>query len=74
MSAEKQRVPWYLWPFWAIWMLVTTILEMTGRFVAMVLGLLLIVAGILISLTVVGAVIGIPLAIIGFLLMVRGIF
>jgi hypothetical protein len=30
--------------------------------------------GILVSLTVVGAIVGIPLAIIGFLLVLRGLF
>ena len=34
-----KNISWLLWPFIAIWRLVTTILEMVGRFVAMVLGL-----------------------------------
>ncbi len=73
-TAEKQKVPWYLWPFWAIWMLVATIVEMVGRFIAIAIGLVFMLAGVLVSLTIVGAVVGIPLAIIGFLLVVRGIF
>lgn len=73
-TKEKHHVPWYLWPFWAIWKLLATIVELTGRFLAMVLGIVLIVAGVLVSLTVVGAIVGIPLAIIGFLLFLRGIF
>jgi hypothetical protein len=73
-TAQKRHVPWYLWPFWAVWMLVTTILEMTGRFVAIVLGLVLMLVGVLVSLTIIGAIVGIPLAIIGFLLVIRGIF
>jgi hypothetical protein len=68
------RIPWYLWPFAAIWKLLAIIVEMTGRFLAMVIGILLILAGILVSLTIVGAIIGVPLAIIGFLLVFRGIF
>ncbi len=73
-TAQKQSIPWYLWPFWAVWMLVTTILEMTGRFVAIVLGLVFMLVGVLVSLTVIGAIVGIPLAIIGLLLVLRGIF
>lgn len=73
-TAEKRRVPWYLWPFWAVWMLVATIVEMAGRFLAIVIGLVFMLLGVLLSLTIIGAIVGIPLAIIGFLLVARGIF
>ena len=42
---HKHHVPWYLWPFWAIWMLLATIVEFVGRFVAIMLGLVLILVG-----------------------------
>jgi hypothetical protein len=67
-------VAWYLWPFWAIWRLVTWVVLLAGRLVAVVLGLVLMLAGFLVSLTVIGAVIGIPLAILGFLIVLRGLF
>jgi hypothetical protein len=73
-TENKQHIPWYLWPFAALWKLLAVIVELTGRFVAMVLGIVLIVVGVLVSLTIVGAIIGIPLAIIGLLLLFRGIF
>jgi hypothetical protein len=73
-ATQKHHVPWFLWPFWALWMLLATIVEMVGRFVAMVIGLILILVGVLVSLTILGAIVGIPLAIIGFLLLLRGIF
>ena len=73
-TSEKKRVPWYLWPFWAIWHLVEIILQLTGRVLAVVLGLVLMVAGALVSLTVIGAIIGVPLFIIGLLLVFRGLF
>ena len=69
-----RKAHWLLWPLIALWRLVTTILELTGRFVAMVLGLVLMLAGSLVSLTIVGAIVGIPLFIIGFMLVLRGIF
>jgi len=73
-SETKKHIPWYLWPFAALWKLLAVIVEMTGRFVAMVLGLVLIVVGVIVSLTIVGAIIGIPLAFVGLLLLLRGIF
>ena len=73
-TQTKQYIPWYLWPFTAIWKLLAVIVEMTGRFVAMVLGLVLILVGFIVSLTIIGAIVGVPLAIIGLLLLLRGIF
>jgi len=70
----KKQIPWYLWPFAALWKLLAVIVEMTGRFVAMVLGVVLIVVGVIVSLTIIGAIVGIPLAIVGLLLLLRGIF
>ncbi len=74
MTTQKQHIPWYLWPFTAIWKLLSVIVEMTGRFMAMVLGLVLMLAGVLVSLTIVGALVGVPLALIGLLLFFRGVF
>jgi len=75
MTTEtKKHIPWYLWPFAAIWKLLAVIVELTGRFVAMVLGLVLILVGVIVSLTIVGAIIGVPLAIVGLLLLFRGMF
>ena len=71
---DQKRIPWYLWPFAMLWKLIATIVGLTGRFLAMVLGLVFIVVGVIVSLTVVGAIVGIPMAIIGVLLFVRGIF
>ena len=71
---HKNAIPWYLWPFAAIWQLIATIVGMTGRFVAMVLGLVFILVGVLVSLTLIGAIVGIPMALIGLLLFLKGIF
>jgi len=73
-TQTKSRTPWYLWPFVALWRLLAMIVEMTGRFVAMVLGIVFIVVGVIVSLTLIGAIIGIPLAIVGLLLFLKGIF
>jgi hypothetical protein len=71
---QKHSTPWYLWPFTAIWRLLATIVELTGRFVAMVLGIVLVIVGVIVSLTIVGAIVGVPLALIGLLLFLRGLF
>ncbi|MBN1303377.1 MAG: hypothetical protein JXA13_03005 [Anaerolineales bacterium] len=74
MTENKKRVPWFLWPFAALWRLVSTIVEMTGRLLSLIIGLVFILVGILLTLTVIGAIVGIPLALVGVLLFVRGIF
>ena len=71
---HRHSIPWYLWPFAAIWQLIATIVGLTGRFVAMVLGLVFILVGVLVSLTIIGAIVGIPMALIGLLLFLKGVF
>lgn len=71
---QAHSIPWYVWPFWALWRLVSWIVLFAGRLVAVLLGFLLMLAGFLVSLTVIGALIGIPLFIIGTLLVFRGLF
>lgn len=73
-TTQKKQIPWYLWPFAAIWKLLAVIVEMTGRFVAMVLGIVLLIVGVIVSLTIIGAIVGVPLAVIGLLLFFRGMF
>ena len=63
-----------LWPFKAIWSLLTLILNIIGRLFAVILGLLLMFVGIAFIFTIVGLPLGIPLAILGLLLMIRGLF
>ena len=63
-----------MWPFVALWKLLAGIIEVTGRLVAALVGLVLMIAGLVLTLTIVGAVVGIPLIVFGFLLMIRGFF
>lgn len=63
-----------LWPLSAIWRLVIFVFELTGRFLAIVLGIVLMILGVLVSLTVIGAVVGIPMVLFGMLLVIRGFF
>jgi len=73
-DTKEKPIPWFLWPFYALWRLLTSIVNATGSLVLAVLGFVLMVVGLLITLTVVGAPIGIPLAILGFLLLLRAVF
>jgi len=74
VQPSTRSTPWYLWPFVALWRFVTWILQLTGRLMAVVLGLALMTVGVLISLTVIGAILGVPLALLGLLLVLRGLF
>jgi len=50
------------------------VFELTGRFVAIIIGLALLVVGTLLSATVILSIIGVPLMVFGLLLVVRGLF
>jgi len=70
----ENKVPVLLWPFYAIWRFVTFVLAVVGRLLCAVLGIGLMIAGVAVSLSVIGAPLGIPLAALGFLLLVRALF
>lgn len=64
MSEKREKkTPWFLWPFVALWDLLAFILSLTGRLVAAVLGLVLMIVGIVLTVTLIAAPVGIPLII-----------
>jgi len=71
---ETKKTPWPLLPFVWLWNFVAAIVKLAGRLVAVLLGLLLLIAGAILTVTVVGAILGIPLLVVGFLLVMRGLF
>jgi hypothetical protein len=71
---SDRDVPILLWPFYAIWRLLTFVVEMVGRLICALIGLALMAAGTAITITVLAAPIGIPIAAVGFLLLVRAVF
>jgi len=73
-DSRNGRVPVLLWPFYAVWRLLTLVVELIGRLLCGLLGIGLMIAGVTITLSIVGAPVGIPLASVGFLLLVRAIF
>jgi hypothetical protein len=74
MTHRKRDTHWILRPFIALWKLLAGLIALTGRLTAVILGAALMLAGGLVSLTVVGAVVGIPLAFLGLLIILRGLF
>lgn len=62
-----------LFPFILIGKLIEWTIELTGRFVAIILGLIIMILGLLLSVTIIGAILGIPLILIGVGLIIRGI-
>ena len=70
----KKTSPWFLWPFVAVWNLLALVLNITGRVVAGILGVGLMIVGIALTMTVAAAPVGIPFAILGLLLIIRSIF
>lgn len=73
-NTVENRTPWILWPFAVVWRLLTLLLEVTGRILCAVLGLLLIAIGVASTLTIVGAPVGVPFAVFGVLLTIRALF
>ena len=73
-SAADRGTPVLLWPFVMIWAFVGFVLRTVGRILCAVLGIALMAAGVALTLTVVGSIVGIPLAALGLLLLVRALF
>ena len=73
-ESTDTHIPILLWPFYAIWRLLTFILNVAGRLICSVVGISMMIAGVLITMSVVGAPLGIPLASLGFLLLIRALF
>ena len=73
-ESTDTHIPILLWPFYAIWRLLTFVLSVVGRLICSVVGIAIMIAGVLITMSVVGAPIGIPLASLGFLLLIRALF
>ena len=73
-DSHDNHVPVLLWPFYAVWRLLTLLVELIGRLLCGVLGLALMAAGVAITITVLAAPVGIPLAALGFLLLIRALF
>lgn len=70
---SHRRRPKYLWPCILLWGLATAVERRVGIFPVLVLGLVLATLGWLLIASLLGAVIGIPLLVLGLFLFARGI-
>ena len=73
-NRDRKRTPLLLWPFAAVWRVLTFVLVLTGRLLCAILGLLIMAVGVAVTLSVVGAPLGVPLAVFGVLLVIRALF
>ena len=61
-------------PFVFVWRLLGFIVMLSSRIAGALLGFVLMVAGVALTMSVIGAVAGIPLSVFGFLLLLRALF
>ena len=73
MARYGKQSPWYFLPFIILWRLVGFILSIIGRTFGMILGGFLIFVGMLLCFTIIGAVVGIPVMIVGVMLVIRSL-
>ena len=73
-AIPRRRTPLLFWPIILLWRLVTCIANLTGILLAILLGVIFMIIGLAFCATFVGAIIGIPLFILGFLLLLRGLY
>ena len=73
-QVHARKIPWFIWPFAKLWSMLTAIIRLTGRLLGVILALVVMAIGIVLSVTLIAAPVGIPLIILGFLLMLRSVF
>lgn len=72
--SARSSAPWIFWPIAALWDLVAFVLRLTGRLIGFAVGLVLLIVGGVLTLTIVLVPIGLPLVVVGFLMMLRSVF
>lgn len=71
---KNDRTPWIFQPFVAVWNLLALVLNLTGRLIAFIIGVLSVVLGIVLLLTILAAPAGLVLIVFGFLFIIRSLF
>ncbi|PWB50596.1 MAG: hypothetical protein C3F13_16730 [Anaerolineales bacterium] len=71
---DPKKSPCLLRPFIWLWNFIAWIVGLTGRLLAVILGAVIMILGILLTITVVGGIIGVPLIVLGLLLVIRGLW
>lgn len=63
-----------LWPFTLVWSFVGLIFKLLGCMLSAILGFVFIIIGAVLTITIVGAIVGIPMIISGTMLIIHSIF
>ena len=71
---NRKNVPWFLWPIHLPLKIAFFIISLCGRFVGLILAVIFILLGKFLTATIIGAIIGIPLLIIGIVLGINCLF
>jgi len=74
MDTQRKKTPILFLPFVILWALFSFVLKLTGRLMAALLGFLFTAVGLLLTISLFAAPIGIPLIIFGVLLLLRSVF
>lgn len=74
MDKVENRSSCLLAPFAVLWRFTAWIIGAVGRIVALVIGFVFILIGVLVSMTIIGLPFGIALLILGSMLIWRGLF
>ena len=72
--ANARRTPILLLPLVLVWKLISMLVQLTGILLALVIGFVFMGVGVGLSMTVVGAVIGVPLLFLGVMITLRAIY
>ena len=73
-SARSRPTPLLLWPVVILWRVVSMLVQLTGILLALAIGFVFMILGVALSMTVVGAVIGVPLLFLGIMITLRAIY
>ena len=73
-APRRRRIPWWAWPIVLLWRLVTAIVKLTGILLALLIGLAGMMVGVALCMTFFGAVVGIPIFIVGLLFTLRALY
>lgn len=71
---DHRKTPVLLLPFVWLWRLFGLVIRAVGRVLCAVFGLALMIAGVALSMSIIALPAGIPISVLGFLLLVRALF
>lgn len=74
LTPQRSCPPVLLWPLIAVWKLITLVANLIGIVLTLLIGAVLMFVGFALTSTIIGALVGLPLFVIGLLLFIRGLW